>query len=110
MIANMIARTRHLLIVLTACLLVGCESTVERTTNAAEPEVNVLAMGDWGNNGPGQKLIAKTLSNYVGEGDRKFSAMLLAGDNFYVKLSGVKDPLWQTMFEERYDAKTLSFP
>jgi hypothetical protein len=110
MIPNMIGRKRTLLCVCLALFFIGCESNLERGASAAEPEVNLLAMGDWGNNGPGQKLVARTLADYVKEGDRKFSAMLLAGDNFYVKLSGVKDPLWQSMFEERYDPKVLNFP
>jgi hypothetical protein len=110
MIADMIGKKRSLLGLCIAMFFVGCGSNLQRPASAAEPEVNVLAMGDWGNNGPGQKLIAKTLASYVSAADRKFSAMLLAGDNFYVKLSGVKDPLWQTMFEDRYDPRVLDFP
>ncbi len=104
-------RKRHSLAAVPFFILaLSCNVAHVNTTSAAEAEVNLLAMGDWGNNGPGQKLIAKTLSQYVKDGDRKFSAMLLAGDNFYVKLSGVKDPLWQTMFEDRYDPSVLNFP
>ncbi len=36
--------------------------------------------------------------------------MLLAGDNFYVKVSGVDDPVWQNLFETMYDPKRMNFP
>jgi hypothetical protein len=36
--------------------------------------------------------------------------MLLAGDNFYVKLTGTEDPQWQTLFEDMYDSSVLNFP
>jgi hypothetical protein len=36
--------------------------------------------------------------------------LLTAGDNFYPKLSGVNDPLWQSVFEQMYDPQVLDFP
>src|SRR5688572_30187771 len=33
--------------------------------HAEEPQVNILTMGDWGNNGPKQKHVAATLARYV---------------------------------------------
>jgi hypothetical protein len=103
---------RSFLPLLLLVVFIGCNSgaPISATSRAAEPEVNLLAMGDWGNNSRGQRVIADTLAQYARHADRKFSAMLLAGDNFYVHLSGVNDPLWQTMFEERYDPTALNFP
>src|SRR6185369_16800601 len=37
-------------------------------------------------------------------------AALLLGDNFYLKLSRVDDPLFDEMFEHMYDSTALSFP
>jgi hypothetical protein len=66
-------------------------------------EVNILSMGDWGNNGPGQRKVAATMKSYIQSSDHRFNAMLLAGDNFYVPLENVFDAKWRTMFEDLYD-------
>ena len=73
----------------------------------AAGEVNLLAMGDWGNNGPGQRAVAATLKTYIQSTGPHFDGMLLAGDNFYTKLTGTSDPQWQTMFEEMYDPDAM---
>ncbi|HZL34793.1 MAG TPA: metallophosphoesterase [Tepidisphaeraceae bacterium] len=73
-------------------------------------ELNVLAMGDWGEGKPAQKKVADTMAGYVRAEHAPFAALLSAGDNFYVPLAGVDDPAWQTLFEKMYDAKTLDFP
>src|SRR5438105_10878196 len=72
--------------------------------------VNLLAMGDWGSNAPAQKEVAQALCDYVHKSGEHFDGMLLAGDNFYTKLTGTSDPQWQTMFEEMYDPAILNFP
>src|SRR5687767_6356275 len=77
---------------------------------AAEPQANVLAMGDWGAGGRNQKAVAATLARHVQTSERKFDAMVLAGDNFYTLITGIDDPKWKTMFEEMYDPKILDFP
>ena len=41
-----------------------------------------------------QRITANDLSKYVRDSGKRFNGMLLAGDNFYVKLSGTNDPLW----------------
>lgn len=85
-----------------------CETPTSQT---AAPEVNLLSMGDWGTNGPEQKLIAKILAKYVSDAAKPFDAMLLVGDNFYVQLpGGVQDPMWQSAFEQMYNPSTLNFP
>ncbi len=77
---------------------------------AEKNEVNLLAMGDWGNNGANQKIIAAALKKHVQTSGKTYSGMLLAGDNFYVPLTGVNDPKWRSMFEDLYDPKILNFP
>jgi tartrate-resistant acid phosphatase type 5 len=68
-------------------------------------------MGDWGANNRTQRTVARALADYVSsQKSTTFSAMLLAGDNFYTPLTGVDDPRWQTMFEQMYDPKILNFP
>ena len=76
----------------------------------SQPAVNLLAMGDWGSNAGPQKQVASTLSNFVEQSGQHFDGMLLAGDNFYTNLASTSDPMWQSMFEEMYDPKTLDFP
>src|SRR6185436_3777112 len=73
-------------------------------------EVNIIVIGDWGNNKEAQKKTAATLNNYVEKTGRPFNATLLAGDNWYVRLSGVQDYQWQSLFEDMYDAKKLAMP
>src|SRR5438876_2983331 len=50
---------------------------------AVAKDVNLLAMGDWGTNGPAQKQVASALSDYVTHSGHPFDGMLLAGANFY---------------------------
>src|SRR5947209_4433952 len=76
----------------------------------AAPELNLLAMGDWGEAKSAQSAVAQAMTNYVAAQARPINAMILAGDNFYVPLSGVEDEAWQSLFEQMYDPKKLSFP
>src|SRR5947207_8928220 len=77
---------------------------------AARADVNLLTMGDWGSDKPAQKEVAHALADYVQASHAKFDGMLLAGDNFYIKLTGTSDPQWQTLFEQMYDPAILRFP
>jgi tartrate-resistant acid phosphatase type 5 len=77
---------------------------------SSRQEINLLAMGDWGEGKPAQKSVADAMAKYVADRKTPFAALLSAGDNFYVPLSGVDDPVWQTLFEQMYDAKRLDFP
>jgi len=76
----------------------------------SQNEVNIIVMGDWGNDKTTQKTTAANLAKYVEKTGRPFNATLLAGDNFYVKLSGVQDYQWQSLFEDMYDAQKLAMP
>src|SRR2546423_12966699 len=80
------------------------------TTAGRAGEVNLLSMGDWGNNGPTQRTVAATMKTYVRSSGKHFDAMLLAGDNFYVPLENVFDAKWRTMFEDLYDKPSFDFP
>src|SRR5439155_15709122 len=80
------------------------------SADARASEVNLLAMGDWGSNGPDQRAVAATMKSYLQHTGRKFDAMLLAGDNFYVPLENIFDPKWRSMFEDLYDPSVFDFP
>jgi hypothetical protein len=75
-----------------------------------KPEVNILSMGDIAQVGPGQARVAAALENHVAASPRSYDALFTAGDNFYMKLTGVDDPKWRTLFEELYDPAVLNFP
>src|SRR4029453_14631381 len=63
-------------------------------------EVHILAMGDWGSSANQQRVVAGTLTNNVQQTRNQFDAAILPGDNFYVKLKGINDLQWQTLFED----------
>jgi tartrate-resistant acid phosphatase type 5 len=73
-------------------------------------QLNLLAMGDWGEGRPAQKKVADAMADYVEQSHTRFSALISAGDNFYVPLSSTNDPTWQTLFEKMYDPRRLDFP
>jgi hypothetical protein len=72
-------------------------------------EVNFLAMADWGQNTPHQRKVAEAMASYAKKMGN-IQCALLGGDNFYLGLSGVDDPVWKNVFEDMYDAKRLNFP
>lgn len=81
------------------------------TTLPTGPRTDFLAMGDWGEGKPAQKAVADALARYAQNQHVPFAGMLLAGDNFYVKLpGGVEDPAWQNLFETMYDPVRLPMP
>jgi len=73
-------------------------------------EVNILSMGDIAQVGPGQARVAAAMEKHVRASGRSYDALFTAGDNFYMKLSGVDDPTWRTLFEEMYNPAVLNFP
>jgi hypothetical protein len=84
---------------------------IARVTLADSPAVNLLAMGDWGTGGEGQKKVAATMTAYVAQSKSPFDGMLLVGDNFYMNIpGGINDPVWQDVFETMYDKSVLSMP
>jgi hypothetical protein len=113
-----IMRVQYLLAVVTWILLLmsGCASEPQPVPEAGmlsagrTQRVDLLAMGDWGTGRDGQRIVAKALADYVRSTDAEFDGMLLAGDNFYVRLRGVEDPQWRTLFEQMYDPDVLDFP
>ncbi len=81
-----------------------------RPSTASAPEVNFLGMGDWGQINSAQGAVAKAMATYVTDHNIKLNAVLLAGDNFYGKLTGTNDPQWKSIFEDMYDPIKLSSP
>jgi hypothetical protein len=71
--------------------------------------VSFLAMGDWGMGNDGQRRVAETLAAYA-QKVGNVQAVVLAGDNFYMKVADVKDPVWKHIFEDMYDIKRLNVP
>jgi hypothetical protein len=67
-------------------------------------------MGDIAQVGPGQARVAAALEKHVVASPRKYDGLFTAGDNFYMKLTGVDDPKWQTLFEDLYHPAVLNFP
>ena len=69
-------------------------------------------MGDWGENTQAERQVAQAMAHYVAadENSVNFKAVLLCGDNFYFKLTGVNDPRWNTLFEQMYDPVKLNVP
>lgn len=109
----------RLLICLTTCMILTLATTpgwaqpapVDRPATQPVERVNLLAMGDWGTNGPGQRAVARALAQYAPNAAGGVAGMLLLGDNFYMKLpGGVNDPVWQSAFEKMYDPVQLNFP
>ena len=105
-------------VILAICIGIGLYVGVQRTPAAVpvtvpvkgpEGAVNFLTFGDWGTNTPKQKQVAETMAAYA-EKEGNIQACFLSGDNFYMKLSGVKDPIWKSCFEDMYDIKRLNFP
>ena len=82
-----------------------------QVTRAAD-ELHILTLGDWGidsalqANGGGTR---RWVSLQQKTGNHP-SAVLLLGDNFYVKLTGADDPRFKTFFEDTYNAKQLNIP
>src|SRR5688572_2573629 len=89
-----------------ASVLTGCTDARVAQQTGREPqliaaqsrveEVNLLAMGDWGNGSDRQRRTARALANYARSSGEKFDGIVLCGDNFYVKLKGTDDPQWRT--------------
>lgn len=108
-------RTRLILLPVLAALSAcgaapSSPATTQQAPTAPPAQVNFLSMGDWGQAGKTQRIVADNLARHVNTSGLKYEAMLTAGDNFYVPLLGIDDPKWQTMFEQMYDPAVLNFP
>src|SRR5687768_17099167 len=73
-------------------------------------EVNILSMGDIAQVGPAQARVAAALERHVAASGRPYDGLFTAGDNFYMRLTGVDDAKWRTLFEEMYNPAVLNFP
>jgi hypothetical protein len=101
------------LIWLLSLIQFGCARQSPSAVARPEPpprQLNLLAMGDWGEGVPAQKRVADAMAEYVAGRHEHFAALISAGDNFYVPLSGIDDPVWQNLFEKMYDPVRLNFP
>lgn len=97
-----------LVLLLVTC---GCGATNRLPAGQSPPrEVNLLSMGDIAQSGPGQARVAAALEQHVRSSPREYDALLTAGDNFYMPLTGVDDPKWKTLFEDMYDPEVIDFP
>ncbi|MEZ0297669.1 MAG: metallophosphoesterase [Candidatus Methylacidiphilales bacterium] len=113
---------RHFLGMLTS-LAIPSVAFGEQT--AAEEEVNLIAIGDWGAApDPGdpsdapkvaalQKRVADGVSRFVEENlknsGKKLTAILALGDNFYGKLKGPDDPRFVERMEKLYPEAPMYF-
>jgi len=73
-------------------------------------EVRLLTVGDWGIDSPARQEVANGMAGYAARPGKHPDAVLLLGDNFYVKLAGADDPQIQTFFEKTYDRSRLDMP
>jgi hypothetical protein len=101
-------------------LLLSLTICVRVAQAAPEGEVNLLLFGDWGaslaTSDPDetatdlaahrreQRRTAKAMGDWLAKDDLagKMDGLLLLGDNFYGKLSGVDDPRWKTTFLDHF--------
>ncbi|HSZ55348.1 MAG TPA: metallophosphoesterase [Tepidisphaeraceae bacterium] len=80
------------------------------TRPASAPQVTFFAMGDWGEDTTGQRKVAAAMAKRAKNPADRPTAVMLCGDNFYFRLTGVEDPLWKTLFEQMYDPAALDMP
>ena len=75
-------------------------------------EVNLLALGDWGNGSADQRAVAEAMADYVQlAGRRLLDGVLLLGDNLcHVRVRSVNDLAWNQRFERMYDPRWLNVP
>jgi len=78
-------------------------------TPAPSSELRLLTLGDWGIDAPARNEVGRTMAVYARKTQRP-DAVLLLGDNFYVKLTGITDPRIQEFFEQTYDRTRLNVP
>ena len=80
------------------------------TSPASAAPVKFFAMGDWGEDTAGQRQVAAAMAHRAQDPADRPTAVILCGDNFYFRLTGVDDPRWKTLFEQMYDPASLSMP
>jgi tartrate-resistant acid phosphatase type 5 len=87
-------------------------SLADAPAPASQPAsgLNLIAFGDWGENSPHRQLVADTMARFVAAAPAPYDCALGLGDNFYVPIHGVNDPIFDSFFEKTYDANKLDFP
>ncbi|CAE8733881.1 unnamed protein product, partial [Polarella glacialis] len=87
----------------------AADVTDRNRTTCVGSTLSWLAIGDWGQPGPGQQRVASMMSLEATRTGADFVA--LVGDNFYP--AGVRswdDPQWKTTYEDVYHAGSLKVP
>jgi len=70
--------------------------------------IRVLAFGDFGDGGKGQREVASAMLQYHRQ--RPFDFAITLGDNFYNNgMRGVDDPRWKTWWDQLYDPLGIQF-
>jgi tartrate-resistant acid phosphatase type 5 len=70
--------------------------------------VNLFTVGDWGIDSPDRQAVADAMAKRASVPGNTPDAVLLLGDNFYVKLADVKDHQITDFFEKTYDPVKLN--
>lgn len=81
-----------------------------RTVSAEDRQVNLLALGDWGDDSWAQAEVADGMAQYTQRRIASLDGVLSLGDNFYSPLQGIDDPRWDRLFEQMYDPQSLDAP
>jgi tartrate-resistant acid phosphatase type 5 len=84
---------------------------MSQTVAPGERQVNLLAVGDWGDDTHSQVRVAEGMASFAEKRVPRLDGVLSLGDNFYVTLGGgVDDPNWDRLFERMFDPKRLNVP
>ena len=90
--------------------LLLCMAIPGRSLAATGDALRIFAMGDWGEDTAAQRQVAAAMATRAKDTSPRLTAVILCGDNFYFRLTGIDDPRWQNLFEQMYDPKALKVP
>lgn len=96
--------------IILCCWLALITPLARAQTSSTNQQVRLLTLGDWGINSPARQEVGDAMAKFASKPGQHPEAVLLLGDNFYVKLAGIDDPQIQTFFEKTYDRKKLNVP
>lgn len=72
-------------------------------------DLSFLVVGDWGEGSDEQRRVAGAMAGVAGRSNSRF--VISTGDNFYPRgVGSVRDPQFQSSFEEIYSAPSLQTP
>jgi hypothetical protein len=78
------------------------------TVKPADQPVHVLAFGDYGDGGEGQKRVAEAMHRYHQQ--QRFDLAITLGDNFYPRgMDSPSDTRWTTWWSALYDPLNIQF-